>query len=97
MLLEKVSKSWEKSQLKLSKNKNTKKIFLNNGNSYRQSEKFKNIQLANTLEKISKKGAKEFYQGNTTIDIVKSLNELGGLHTLEDFEKQKTIKDNTIS
>ena len=53
--------------------------------------------MANTLEKISKKGAKEFYQGSTTIDIVKSLNELGGLHTLEDFEKQKTIKDNTIN
>ena len=30
-ITEKVSKSWEKSQLKLSKNKNTKKIFLNNG------------------------------------------------------------------
>ena len=96
-ITKKVSKSWEKSQLKLSKNKNTKKIFLNNGNFYKLSERFKNVQLANTLEKISKKGAKEFYQGSITIDIVKSLNELGGLHTLEDFEKQKTIKDNTIS
>ena len=96
-ITKKVSKSWEKSRLKLSKNDNTKKIFLNNGNPYKLSEKFKNIQLANTLKKISQNGAKEFYQGSITIDIVKSLNELGGLHTLEDFEKQTTIKDNTIS
>ena len=38
-----------------------------------------------------------FIKASTTIDIVKSLNELGGLHTLEDFEKQTTIKNDTIS
>ena len=94
---EKVSNSWKKNQLKLSKNKNTKKIFLNNGNPYKLSEKFKNIKLADTLEKISKKGANEFYNGNIANDIVTSLNELGSLHTLEDFEKQKTIKNDTIN
>ena len=48
--------------------------------------------LANTLELISKKGISEFYEGSIANDMVKSLNELGGLHSLEDFSKQKTIK-----
>jgi len=49
------------------------------------------------LELISKKGVSEFYEGSIANDMVKSLNVLGGLHTLEDFSKQKTIKSETIS
>ena len=30
-------------------------------------------------------------------DLVKTLKEFGGLHTVEDFHKQKTIKSDTLS
>ena len=56
----------------------------------------KNIALGETLEAISKKGSKEFYEGETAKDIIESLNELGGVHTFEDFSKQKTIRSETI-
>jgi gamma-glutamyltranspeptidase/glutathione hydrolase len=92
-----VSENWKKNILKLCNNKNTKKIFSKNGLSYNLSEKFKNIPLSNTLEKISKKGSKEFYEGDITLDMVGSLNKVGGLHSLEDFSKQKTEAVNTIS
>ena len=82
---------------KLSQNKNSKNVFLNNGKSYQLSDLRKNIPLGNTLELISKKGVSEFYEGSIANDMVKSLNALGGLHTLEDFSKQKTIKSETIS
>ena len=44
-----------------------------------------------------KKGVKEFYSGSIADDIIKSLNDLGGLHTIEDFQKQNTIRSETIS
>ena len=45
---------------------------------------------------ISKKGISEFYKGSIAEDMVNCLNELGGLHTVEDFSKQKTIKSETV-
>ena len=92
-----VANTWNKNLNKLSQNKNSKKFFLNNGKSYQLSDLRKNIPLGNTLELISKKGVSEFYEGSIANDMVKSLNALGGLHTLEDFSKQKTIKSETIS
>ena len=91
-----VSKSWKENFLKLKKNKNTKKVFLKNNSYFRFGEIHNNIYLADTLKSIGKNGIKDFYQGYIAEDIVKSLNELGGLHELEDFYKQKTILSNSI-
>ena len=66
------------------------------GRTYQENELMKNIALGETLEAISKKGSKEFYEGETAKDIIESLNELGGVHTFEDFSKQKTIRSETI-
>ena len=91
-----VANAWNKSLKKLSENQNSKNLLLNNGKSYQLLEVRKTEALARTLEIISKKGISEFYEGSIASDIVKSLNELGGLHTLEDFYNQKTIKSKTI-
>ena len=91
-----VANAWNKSLKKLSNNQNSKKYFLSNGKSYQISEIRKSEVLANTLELISKKGISEFYEGSIANDMVNALNELGGLHTHEDFSKQKTIKSKTI-
>ena len=92
-----VANAWNKSVDKLLQDKNSKNVFLNNGKNYQFSELRKNISLGNTLKLISKKGVSEFYEGSIANDMVKSLNVLGGLHTQEDFSKQKTIKSKTIS
>tara|TARA_B100001250_G_scaffold357159_1_gene332719 strand:+ start:4424 stop:6007 length:1584 start_codon:yes stop_codon:yes gene_type:complete len=91
-----VANAWNNSFNKLSENKNSKKLLLNNGKSYQLSQIRKNIPLGETLELIKQKGISEFYNGSITNDIINCLNELGGLHTLEDFSKQKTIKSETI-
>ena len=91
-----VANAWNENLGKLSENINSKKLFLNNGKSYQTTEIRKSDLLANTLELISKKGISEFYEGSIANDMVKSLNELGGLHSLEDFSKQNTIKSKTI-
>ena len=91
-----VSHAWNNSLKKILGNKNSKNIFLKDDKCYQESELMKNNSLGETLELISKKGSKEFYQGTIAKDIVETLNELGGLHTLEDFSKQKTIRSETI-
>ncbi|MBI29305.1 MAG: gamma-glutamyltransferase [Pelagibacteraceae bacterium] len=91
-----VSSEWQNNIKKLSNNKNSKKIFLKNGKSFNFAEKHCNEALSQTLKIVSKKGARAFYEGDIANDIVESLNEIGGNHTLEDFYKQKTIVDKTI-
>ena len=93
----KVSEAWEKSFKKLNNHKITKNLYLKNGKVYKNNELRKNIPLANTLKLIKRNGIKEFYQGSIAEDMVESLNEIGGLHSIEDFSIQKTLKSKTIS
>jgi gamma-glutamyltranspeptidase/glutathione hydrolase len=87
---------WKKNEEKLKKNKITKHEFLINNEAPKYATKFKNIKLADTLKLIGEKGSKVFYQGDVAKDMVESLNNLGGLHTEEDFYNQNTIFSNTI-
>ena len=88
--------AWEKNIKKINNNKNSKKIFSKNGDSYKFKDIHKNIPLADTLKSISKNNIKDFYNGYIAEDIVKTLNDLGGVQTLEDFNKQDTIFSDTI-
>ena len=87
---------WKKNEDKLKKNKITKNEFLINNQAPKYGTKFKNIKLANTLKLIGEKGNAAFYQGDLAKDMVKSLNNLGGLHTEEDFYNQNTIFSDTL-
>ena len=89
--------AWIENENKLKGNKNSKNLFLNNNRSYNYGEIFKNIPLANTLQNIAEHKIKGFYESNITIDMVKTLNSLGGLHTEEDFYSQRTSFTKTIS
>ncbi len=91
-----MAKTWNKNINKILQNESTKKIFSKNGKSYQFGEIHKNIDLANTLNSIAKNGTKDFYEGYIAADIVKSLNDLGGCHTIEDFYYQKTIFSDSI-
>ena len=88
--------SWKENISKILKNDISKKIFTNNGKAYKFGEIHKNIKLADTLKSIAKNGIKDFYEGYIAQDIVKSLNKLGGTHSLEDFFNQKTYFSDTI-
>jgi len=87
---------WKKNEEKLRQNKISKQEFLKNNKAPSFGTKFKNTKLADTLNLIGKRGSQVFYQGEITEDIVKSLNNLGGLHTKEDFYNQKTIFSDTL-
>ncbi len=89
--------SWKEKEIRLRENKNTKKIFLKNNNSFKFGEIFKNIPLANTLKLIGKEKIRGFYNSDITKDMVNTLSQLGGLHTEEDFNDHKTVFSSTIS
>ena len=91
------SYSWKENENKLRNNSNSKKLFLKNNLSFNFGEVFKNIPLANTLKIISKEKIKGFYNSEITAEMVKTLNDLGGLHTEEDFFNQNTIFSPTIT
>ena len=92
-----VAKHWFANTKKLSNHNITNSIFLKNGKSYNFGETHKNINLANTLNAIGKNGIKDFYNGYIAEDIVKTLNEVGGVHSVEDFNKQDTIFSDSLS
>ncbi len=90
------SKSWKENEKKLNKFSTTANIFLKNGRAYKFGQLFKNIPLAETLKLLIKKGVEEFYSGYLARDMVQTLNCLGGSHSIEDFENQKTIISDTL-
>jgi len=65
----------------------TKKIFVKkNGDNFQPGERFIQRDLAQTLERIARYGADEFYTGKTAHLIVTDIKKNGGLFTLEDLK-----------
>ncbi|MBL0687644.1 MAG: gamma-glutamyltransferase [Sulfurospirillum sp.] len=75
---------------RLSKFESSKKIFYKkDGTAYKPGEKFVQKDLAKTLKRISKHGAKEFYTGKTAELIVEEMEKHGGYITKEDLANYK--------
>ena len=65
----------------------TKKFYLVNGKVPEVGSIFRAPKQAEVLRKIQKSGSKGFYQSEVAEDFVRSLQRLGGVHTLDDFAK----------
>ena len=70
----------------------SKRIFLRDGNPYQAGETIKQSDLANTLQRISQNGAKEFYEGETAQKFAEAEAAHGGLITLADLKSYKVIE-----
>jgi len=92
-----VANSWIENKDKLKKHPSTNSIFLKNGKAFSFGETHKNLNLADTLKAIAKNGIKDFYEGYIAEDIVRTLNNVGGLHSMDDFIKQDTIFSDTLN
>ncbi len=89
----------------LEKYEDSKKIFLNNGRYFEEGEILKQPDLANTLDRIKKRGSSDFYSGVTAKLIADDMAANKGLITLEDLKNYKvrervpvrgTYRGNTI-
>ena len=80
-----VAFDWARFEAKLAANEPTRRLFLNNGAAFKAGDVFRQPQLAATLREIADKGADGFYKGPVAEAMVATLNQLGGLQTLDDF------------
>ena len=68
---------------------NGKKTFY--AQNFKAGDTVKNIALAETLKRISKYGAKGFYEGPVAESLVRRVREAGGIITHEDLIKYKPV------
>ena len=73
----------------LEKYEDSKKIFLNGGNYFKEGDLFKQPELAQTLARMQKSGIKDFYEGVTAKLIADDMKRNNGLITLEDMKNYK--------
>lgn len=69
----------------LSQYAETKRIYLRNGNFYREGEVFRQPDLGATFARLQKGGPDEFYTGQTARLIVADMKRNNGLMTLDDL------------
>jgi len=70
----------------LAKYPDSNRIFLRNGNHYAEGDLFKQPELAATLGRVERQGAREFYTGRTAELIAADMKANNGLITLEDLK-----------
>ena len=70
----------------LEKYADSNRIFLNNGKHFQEGDVLKQPELADTLKRMQKSGAQEFYTGETARLIVADMQANNGLITLEDLK-----------
>jgi gamma-glutamyltranspeptidase/glutathione hydrolase len=66
--------------------KDSKRIFLNNGNYYQEGDILRQPELAATLGRMQKQGPREFYEGKTANLIAADMKRHNGLMTLADLK-----------
>jgi len=69
----------------LSQYPETKRIYLRNGNFYKEGELFRQPELAQTFARLQRFGPNEFYEGETARLIAADMKRHNGLMTLEDL------------
>jgi len=86
------SSSMENAARTLGRFAESKRVFLRDGNYYQPGELFVQPDLARTLARIEKLGAKDFYQGETARLLAKDMSEHGGLIAAADLAAYKVIE-----
>lgn len=79
---------------KLSVYEDSRKIFLNGGKHYEEGDLLRQSELAATLARLQRFGAREFYKGLTARLIAEDMRRHNGLITLEDLSRY-TAKERT--
>ena len=91
------AQSFQTASRLLSRFPESNRIFLRGGKFYEPGETFVQPELARTLDRIMRTGAKDFYEGETARILAKDMQEHGGLITLDDLKAYRTIERKPMS
>jgi gamma-glutamyltranspeptidase/glutathione hydrolase len=80
-----VAWDWGRFEAKLAANPAARDLFLDGGKALKPGTPFRQPKLAATLRAIASKGPDGFYKGPVAETMVRTLNALGGLHSVDDF------------
>jgi gamma-glutamyltranspeptidase / glutathione hydrolase len=81
---------WKNGFEKLKKGTNAERYLLPHGRPALAGDVITQRELGQTLRAIARSGPDAFYKGAIAEDMVGTLREIGGLHTLDDFAAHKT-------
>src|SRR5467141_751392 len=84
---ERLAHEFEQERKDLQRFASSRRIFLNDGKMFQPGETLRQPELAATLKRIARKGATEFYSGQTARMLVDDMSRLDGLITLDDLSK----------
>ena len=90
-----VSRDWHNSADKIKGV--ARKFYLDNGRAPECGSLFRAPNQAEVLRKVSKYGRSGFYEGDVADDMLKSLQDLGGLHNEDDFTSTQSSYTTPIS
>ncbi|MCW5547833.1 MAG: gamma-glutamyltransferase [Opitutaceae bacterium] len=76
----------------LSRFEESRRVLLNNGESWRVGDVWRQPDLAATLARLQEHGPREFYEGETARRIADAMRENGGTITLEDLKGYRAIE-----
>lgn len=76
---------WERGRRRIALTEAGRAAFLPNGRVPQIGDRWSNPALARTLRAIAKNGRRAFYEGPVADELVSVLQQLGGLHTGDDF------------
>ncbi len=76
----------------LEKYEDSKRIFLNGGKYYTEGDVLRQPDLAKTLGRMQRYGAKEFYDGITAKLIAEDMKRNNGLITLDDLKNYRAVE-----
>lgn len=71
-------------------------LFSNQGKPFRKGERFKQLELAQTLQYIAQHGARSFYEGDLAERIVKGLQKYGSRICLDDLARTHTRQQDPL-
>ncbi|MCB2130789.1 MAG: gamma-glutamyltransferase family protein [Rhodobacteraceae bacterium] len=74
-----------------------RELYLRDGRALRTGEIFRSPGQAEVLRRIAREGRSGFYEGEVAEDMVRSLAELGGSHSLDDFARTRCIWGEPVS
>ena len=85
----KIAQSFASTTERLAGFPSTAEVLLSGGKTPGEGDLLVNKDLADSLKRIAKGGAEEFYKGDLARKMIKSLNDAGGLFSAEDFANHK--------
>ena len=87
-----LSQSLRRAATRLGKFPESQRIFLNGGKFYAPGDLLAQPELARTLERIRREGARDFYQGETARLLAADMERHGGLITAADLKEYAVVE-----